>query len=291
MSYVANRYGDFIARVFRRTLELVDQRLDPRLREEADWHLSTLERSKGVRPALVEAAAEMSGWIDDSVVDNAAAVQLVHEAMLIADDVFDESPRRRGKTTLFAQFGRIRATVTGWAFLTLAGEIFDHDSELRSAVRAITMRGCIAEAMQEKHRFTQRPLAIEVWKEIALGDTGGIFDLAIAAGGIRPEGFWFGETITFLRHGLDDVDDLLDPNGDQADVRDRVPTLLSCFAQGTKYEDLLTAVPMALTWLESLTNVHMLDQLPARWREPLLPFLLDFRTMWGELQQAQGLML
>src|SRR5205809_514857 len=82
----------------------------------------------------------------------------------------------------------------------------------------------IAEALQERERFTRRPLRIETWTAIARGDTGGIFDLAMAAGGIEPATFWPGRAIAYLRHGLDDVDDILDEHGDQADVRDRVPT-------------------------------------------------------------------
>ena len=80
-------------------------------------------------------------------------------------------------------------------------------------------RLCVAEAVQERERFTARPVAIETWQKIELGDTGAIFNFALGLGGIEPAGYPAAEAMAYLRHGLDDIDDLLDETGDQADVR------------------------------------------------------------------------
>jgi hypothetical protein len=269
------------------TIAIVGERLDSRLHEEARHHLATLGKSKGMRPALVLAAAQMSRWpIDDRLVDRAAAVQLVHEAMLIADDVFDSSQKRRGADTLFARFGKVRATVTGWAFATLAAELVDNDKSLRRTVREITVRGCVAEAMQERERYTARPFPLETWKAIARGDTGGIFELALAAGGIEPAGFWPGEAMAYLRHGLDDVDDILDRAGDQADVRDRVPTLLTCFTAATTRRGLMRAIPAAMAFLRPMLTPPRSLGWAERWDEPLRPFFADFATTWRALHRS-----
>jgi|GEM_PF-4313279 len=115
--------------------------------------------------------------------------------------------------------------------------------------------------------------------DIARGDTGGIFDLALEVGGIDSRRFWPGEALAYLRHGLDDIDDILDPEGDQADVRDRVPTLMSCFTEGTDREALLSAVPHALEWLKPFLRVAWTSY---AW-ESLQPFFADLETMWRRL--------
>jgi len=50
---------------------------------------------------------------DDGLVHAAAAIELLHMATLVHDDVVDEAPARRGQPTVFAQAGRGAATATG----------------------------------------------------------------------------------------------------------------------------------------------------------------------------------
>ncbi len=66
---------------------------------------------KRLRPLLVF----LSGTPDSSeqIVRVGAAVELVHMATLVHDDVIDAAPLRRGEPTVFASAGRIPATATG----------------------------------------------------------------------------------------------------------------------------------------------------------------------------------
>jgi geranylgeranyl pyrophosphate synthase len=68
---------------------------------------------KRLRPLLVLLAA--GGLPDDpeGLVRAAAAVELVHSATLVHDDVLDLAPLRRGQPTVFATAGREAATQTG----------------------------------------------------------------------------------------------------------------------------------------------------------------------------------
>jgi geranylgeranyl pyrophosphate synthase len=50
---------------------------------------------------------------DDRLVAAAAAVELLHMATLVHDDVLDRAPLRRGRPTVFAEGGRVAATTTG----------------------------------------------------------------------------------------------------------------------------------------------------------------------------------
>lgn len=68
---------------------------------------------KRLRPLLVFLAAGVPAPEDDSLVRAAVAVELVHAATLVHDDVLDNSPLRRGRPTVVATAGRRIATATG----------------------------------------------------------------------------------------------------------------------------------------------------------------------------------
>jgi geranylgeranyl pyrophosphate synthase len=79
---------------------------------------------KRLRPLLVLLCAGANG--DEGVVRAAAAIELVHMATLVHDDVLDAAPLRRGLPTIAATSGRPRATAVGdllfYRAFTLLGE-------------------------------------------------------------------------------------------------------------------------------------------------------------------------
>jgi geranylgeranyl pyrophosphate synthase len=68
---------------------------------------------KRLRPLLVCLAAGVPPSETDGLVRAAVAVELVHGATLVHDDVLDGSPLRRGRPTVVAAGGRRLATATG----------------------------------------------------------------------------------------------------------------------------------------------------------------------------------
>jgi geranylgeranyl pyrophosphate synthase len=68
---------------------------------------------KRLRPLLVILASGGGGGEGDGLVRAATAVELVHSATLVHDDVLDLAPLRRGRPTVFALAGREAATQTG----------------------------------------------------------------------------------------------------------------------------------------------------------------------------------
>lgn len=80
---------------------------------------TVLAGGKRLRPLLVVLAAEASGGTGDDdereehLVRAAVAVELVHSATLVHDDVIDGAPLRRGQPTIAASAGRAVAVATG----------------------------------------------------------------------------------------------------------------------------------------------------------------------------------
>jgi geranylgeranyl pyrophosphate synthase len=66
---------------------------------------------KRLRPTLVFIAAGEA--VSDELVEAAVAVELLHMATLVHDDVLDRADLRRGHPTVFASGGRLPATATG----------------------------------------------------------------------------------------------------------------------------------------------------------------------------------
>lgn len=75
---------------------------------------------KQIRPIVVMLCARMSGPVSDRVLEAAAAVELLHNASLIHDDVVDESKLRRGIPTVNAIWDNHIAVLVGDYFVSTA---------------------------------------------------------------------------------------------------------------------------------------------------------------------------
>lgn len=68
---------------------------------------------KRLRPALVLLVAKLFGQVDSGTLRVAAAVEMIHGASLIHDDVIDNTTLRRGRPTLNAQRGNHHSVLVG----------------------------------------------------------------------------------------------------------------------------------------------------------------------------------
>lgn len=60
---------------------------------------------KRVRPAVLLMAARLNGYTGDRAILFAAAVEFIHSATLVHDDIIDESDTRRGRPAVHARWG------------------------------------------------------------------------------------------------------------------------------------------------------------------------------------------
>ncbi|MBO7068079.1 MAG: polyprenyl synthetase family protein [Bacteroidaceae bacterium] len=92
---------------------------DNSLLQQAVEHLLQ-KKGKLVRPTLVFLSARLFGDVNQSVYDVALALELLHTASLVHDDVVDESDRRRGQASLNALMTNQIAVLVGDFILSRA---------------------------------------------------------------------------------------------------------------------------------------------------------------------------
>jgi geranylgeranyl diphosphate synthase type II len=86
---------------------------------------------KALRPALCLSAARAFGAKSDDVMGIAVAIELLHNAFLIHDDIADGSQMRRGRPTLLAEHGMAAALNAGDGLAIVASQV------LRRATRRL----------------------------------------------------------------------------------------------------------------------------------------------------------
>lgn len=104
-----------------RLSELVQKREPNNLYSPIEYIL--LDGGKRIRPLLCMLACEATGGDPFESVDAAVAVEIMHNFTLVHDDIMDNSPLRRGKTTIHLKWDLPTAILSGDAMVGLALEV------------------------------------------------------------------------------------------------------------------------------------------------------------------------
>jgi geranylgeranyl diphosphate synthase type II len=78
---------------------------------------------KALRPALCMSAGRVFGGAADDLLGVAVAIELLHNAFLVHDDIVDGSEMRRGRPTLASKYGLAAALNAGDALAVVAGQV------------------------------------------------------------------------------------------------------------------------------------------------------------------------
>jgi geranylgeranyl pyrophosphate synthase len=113
---------------------------------------------KRLRPALVLLAGRL-GRPSEAHFHAAAAVELVHAATLVHDDVIDNSAVRRGRPSVAAELGDAAAIVVGDYYFAKAYQqaALTDDPAVVAAIAGAVMTICRGELAQNRARFQYRP--------------------------------------------------------------------------------------------------------------------------------------
>jgi len=117
------------------SLELVERSMREQLASESDLVRGIGEHvlasgGKRVRPALLLLASELCGYTGPRRIQVAAAVELLHTATLLHDDVVDLAVQRRGHPSANAVWGNRRAVLAGDFFYARASSMIVEDGDL-----------------------------------------------------------------------------------------------------------------------------------------------------------------
>jgi geranylgeranyl pyrophosphate synthase len=165
---------------------------------------------KRLRPLLVLLCAGADGG--ERVVRAATAIEFVHMATLVHDDVLDEAPLRRGLPTIAATAGRSRATAVGDLLFSRAFALLgEHNDE-----RAVTLLAAASVSLADGE-LAQRRDAFDIaiperrYLDRCRLKTATLFECACLLGRDLPALGEFGAQIGLAFQLLDDVLDVSGP--------------------------------------------------------------------------------
>jgi geranylgeranyl pyrophosphate synthase len=207
--------ADAMERVERRLTELTAG-YGPVLAAHASATISA--GGKRLRPLLVFlAAGALDGVASERLVRAAVAVELIHSASLVHDDVLDGAALRRGEPTVVARAGRTVATATGdllfsRAFAELAASRTVEDVRALSAASSALAAG---ELLQREDAWNVGVSLARYLHRCEL-KTGTLFEAACRLGALATDGpadalATFGRRIGLAFQLLDDVLDVSGP--------------------------------------------------------------------------------
>lgn len=202
-----------------RTLPLVEFELV----EEAVYHLLD-SGGKRLRPSLTLFACQLYGADDHRAVALASAVEMLHTATLVHDDVIDGSMLRRGSPTLNAQWTPATTILVGDYLFARAADLASQTDNVRvMQIFARTLMTIVTGELNQMLSETSRRMLRAEYERRIYAKTASMFELATEAAGVlagAPED----QVMALKDFGRDlgiafqIIDDTLDFTGDAAEV-------------------------------------------------------------------------
>ena len=140
---------------------------------------------KRLRPLLTVACARLAGATDDSCLKLAAAVEFIHTATLLHDDVIDSSQLRRGKVAAHLIWGAPSSVLVGDYLFARAFELMVEAGSLTALDILAKAAGVISEGeVLQLTRAHDLNLSQDVYLEIIRAKTAELFAAAAEAGAV-----------------------------------------------------------------------------------------------------------
>lgn len=212
---------------------------------------------KRIRPALTLLSAKFYGYDFNTLISIAMAIEFLHTATLVHDDIVDNSPVRRGRPTVSCAWGENRALLLGDYLFAKAGSLAASTGNLRVIkLFSQTLMTISGGELRQTGVTLDLKRAHEHYFDWISAKTACLFSAATESGAIlsqAPE-----EAIAAMRDyghnlgmGFQIVDDVLDFVGEEdelgkpvgSDLREGVVTLPSIlFAKYNPKDNLIQAV-------------------------------------------------
>lgn len=209
---------------------------------------------KRLRPSFALLAGKFYGRNNDKLLLISMALELIHMASLVHDDVVDASLTRRGRPSVKAQWGNVVAVQTGDYLLAKSLELIAkvNHPEISQMLAGVNIEMCQGEIQQIKSSFDTRQSVKQYYYRIkrktALLIKASCLSGAIICGAPRRQAWALGAYGHAFGMAFQVVDDILDVTAEAAelgkpiggDLRQGVITLPMILAlkQSPKHEEL-----------------------------------------------------
>ena len=264
---------------FRRTLYS-----DNPLLEQAVEHLLRAP-GKQLRPLLVLLSARTVGQVSENVIRVALALEMLHTASLVHDDVVDESDRRRGLPSVNALLSNQVAVLAGDFILSKALDCAAQTGDVRMVQYIAQLGQFLADGeLLQMHNQETEELSEGAYFEIVSRKTASLFSVCarlgvLAAGGTEREAermAQFGKLVGICFQLRDDVFDygtaeIGKPTA--GDMREGKLTLPVIYALNRTEDEAMRALAMKVRRQEA--TAQEIQQ------------LIDFTIAEGGLEYAQ----
>ncbi len=179
---------------------------------------------KRFRPLLTLSAARLLGYDGEIHLNLAAAVEFVHTATLVHDDVVDQSKQRRGKPAANYLWDDKTSVLVGDYLFARSFQLMVSSDSLRSLAVLSDASATIAEAeVLQLVNQNNSSITVDTYLTVIQGKTAALFSAATAVGGIvgggtdkQVQGLTeFGNNLGI---GFQIMDDLLDYEGLSPDL-------------------------------------------------------------------------
>ena len=179
-------------------------------RLDADASATLAAGGKRLRPMLVLLCAGEGGGA--ASVRAATAIELVHMATLVHDDVLDQAPLRRGQPTVAATSGRDRAVATGDLLLSRAFALLAAAGDVRAVALLAAASVALAQGeLAQRHDAFDLTVSEQRYFERCRLKTAKLFECACLLGHDDEQMGGFGADIGLAFQLLDDVLDVAGP--------------------------------------------------------------------------------
>lgn len=179
---------------------------------------------KRIRPALTLLTGRLYPCDPDKIVSMAAAVEMLHTATLVHDDVVDGSLLRRGSPTLNAHWSPGATILTGDYMFARAADLAAQTGNVRvMQVFARTLMAIVSGELRQLFGDATRRQTREDYFKRIYAKTASLFELATEAAGVLI-GAAENEILALRQYGHDlgiafqIMDDVLDFIGDESQV-------------------------------------------------------------------------
>jgi len=232
-----------------------------------------VEGGKRVRPLMLMLSAEALGKSDDSVLDGAVAVELLHTESIIHDDIIDQEVARRSRMTFHVKYGFSASLLTADFVFAMILSIAARYNDKR--VAEVISNAALKMAEGEYSELTIDPkiynLSWDEYLRIVTDKTAALFETsaklgALIAGGSEKEAFALANYGKFVGIAYQLKDDLLDwrsqdrvalgllKNYSESQVVGKMTALAQSYAEEAKRQILILPRSSATEFLEDIAD-------------------------------------